>query len=361
MTGAMATLQQRFDAYVTARPTLALAIRASLLTVIVVSAIYAVWDFGFDWARPEGDPWNYLAAGERLNAGHPLYTLSAGDRPVILRPPFWSVPLLAPPPIAVLWRPLALLGDSSMFLWGFAGLIGVLASALYAARRGAYLLLAVVAQSMALVAISGNASALILPMLIGAWIVRDRPWIVGLLIAAATAVKLTPVVLIVWLIATNRWRAVGATLAWALAIGVVSLVGAGLDLWVAWIESVPSSRPSPVALSTLTGLPTVAVAALLCVPILLAWRRDRLGLRRRHHRDRAGHPGPVLHGDRAARGDPDRPRSGGRPLVGRSSASSSPRQIASDSPGRCHAIGRPRPVGVSGACLIGSRTSMASG
>ena len=276
MTGAMATLQQRFDAYVTARPTLALAIRASLLTVIVVSAIYAVWDFGFDWARPEGDPWNYLAAGERLNAGHPLYTLSAGDRPVILRPPFWSVPLLAPPPIAVLWRPLALLGDSSMFLWGFAGLIGVLASALYAARRGAYLLLAVVAQSMALVAISGNASALILPMLIGAWIVRDRPWIVGLLIAAATAVKLTPVVLIVWLIATNRWRAVGATLAWALAIGVVSLVGAGLDSWVAWIESVPSSRPSPVALSTLTGLPTVAVAALLCVPILLAWRRDRL-------------------------------------------------------------------------------------
>ncbi len=56
----------------------------------------------------------YLAAGERLNAGHNLYALVAGDRPVLLDPPYWIVPLLSPPPIAVLWRPLALLGSGSM-------------------------------------------------------------------------------------------------------------------------------------------------------------------------------------------------------------------------------------------------------
>jgi hypothetical protein len=46
----------------------------------------------------------YLAAGERLNAGHQLYALMPGNRPVDIHPPFWTVPLLSPPPIAVLFR-----------------------------------------------------------------------------------------------------------------------------------------------------------------------------------------------------------------------------------------------------------------
>jgi hypothetical protein len=167
-------------------------------------------DFGFDWARTDGDPWNYLAAGERLNAGHPLYALSPGDRPVILRPPWWSVPLLAPPPIAVLWRPLALLGDASMYVWGFAGLMAVVASCVFLARRGAVYLVAIFAQPLALTALSGNFSGFLLAMLIGAWVFRDRPWVVGGLIAAAAAVKLTPIALVLWLVATGRWRAVAA-------------------------------------------------------------------------------------------------------------------------------------------------------
>src|SRR5687767_10188966 len=49
----------------------------------------------------------YLAAGERLNAGHDLYRLRPGDREVLIIPELFTQPLVSPPPIAVLWRPLA--------------------------------------------------------------------------------------------------------------------------------------------------------------------------------------------------------------------------------------------------------------
>src|SRR5439155_1700663 len=79
--------------------------------LVLVAFSIAVWlatfrAFGFAPAVPGSDAWNYLAAGERLNAGHPLYSISPGDRPIQLLPPYWTVPLLAPPPIAVVWRPL---------------------------------------------------------------------------------------------------------------------------------------------------------------------------------------------------------------------------------------------------------------
>ena len=61
------------------------------------------------WVIP-GDAFTYLSAGERLNAGHLLYALSPGDRPVGLHPPFWTVPLVSPPPIAVVFRLFAVFG-----------------------------------------------------------------------------------------------------------------------------------------------------------------------------------------------------------------------------------------------------------
>ena len=51
----------------------------------------------------------YLGAAERLNAGHRLYALSAGDRPIPLNPPFYDSPFVSPPFAAVPFRPLALL------------------------------------------------------------------------------------------------------------------------------------------------------------------------------------------------------------------------------------------------------------
>src|SRR3954468_15126551 len=94
--------------------TLTATIWLALVAVAVVISIGTIRAIGFSPATPGSDAWNYLAAGERLNAAHPLYALSPGDRAIQLLPPYWTVPLLAPPPITVLWRPLALLGDSAM-------------------------------------------------------------------------------------------------------------------------------------------------------------------------------------------------------------------------------------------------------
>ncbi len=58
----------------------------------------------------------YLGAGERLNVGHPLYSLSAGDRS-IADPTWIGSPLLSPPLIAIVFRPIAVLGESGARLW----------------------------------------------------------------------------------------------------------------------------------------------------------------------------------------------------------------------------------------------------
>ena len=82
-----------------------------------------------------GDATVYLAGGERLNAGHQLYALSPGDREVGLKPPFWTVPLLSPPLIAVIFRPLALFPpDIGAYIW-WAGCLAAFAWIFYTFTR----------------------------------------------------------------------------------------------------------------------------------------------------------------------------------------------------------------------------------
>ena len=244
-------------------------------TLIVVSVWLSLQTFGFDWTRSDGDPWNYLAAGERLNADHPLYELSPGDRQVIIVPPYWSVPLLAPPPIAVVWRPLAALGPPSMWLWGLACAVSIVGSCCYLAGRGAHWFVAILATSLTLTVLSGNASAVVLPMLLGAWVFRDRPWIVGTLIAAAVAIKLTPIALVIWLAGTRRWRAIAATVAAGLTILLISILGAGIGSFTEWLAGATTAAPSPSAFATMLGVSPVSVVALFALPVLLSWGRDR--------------------------------------------------------------------------------------
>jgi hypothetical protein len=248
-------------------------------TLALVGVIVAVQAYGFGWTRLDSDPWNYLGAGERLNSGHELYALQPGDREISLRPPYWSTPLVAPPPIAVLWRPLALLGEPAMVLWGLGCLLAACGAVLYLMHHGAFVGLALLAMPLTLTAISGNFSALLIPMLLVVWACRDRPIVAGSLIAAGIMVKLTPAVFVGWLILTRRWRAAAATVVACLAIGLAALAGAGVDSWADWIRSVPGSAPSPLAISSLTGLPTVVVAGLFAVPILTSLRSDVWGFR----------------------------------------------------------------------------------
>jgi hypothetical protein len=255
--------------------------------LVLVAFAAAVWvatfrAFGFAPEVPGSDAWNYLAAGERLNAGHPLYALSPGDRPIALLPPYWTVPLLAPPPIAVVWRPLALLGDPAMTIWAVAGLLATLATAAWLLARGGLIVAAIIAAMaapLALQSLAGNANGFLFGALVLVWVLRSRPWLAGALLAGAIVVKLTPVLLMLWVIGSRRWRLLRGTIAALAVIGIVSLAGAGLQNHLDWLASVPRSLPVPTSLAGLTGLSSTVILVALGVLVALAvWAGDeRLG------------------------------------------------------------------------------------
>ena len=244
--------------------------------LVLVGASVAIWlvavrTFGFEPGVPGSDAWNYLAAGERLNAGHPLYALSAGDRPIQMVPPYWTVPLLSPPPIAVLWRPLASLGDASMTVWASAGLAITLGTAGWLLARGGLVVAAIVAVfalALAEQSLAGNVNAFLFLVLALTWAFRDRWRVVGGLLAVAIAIKLTPAILLIWLVSARRWSAVGATAIVLVVIAIVSLAGAGIQNHLDWLASVPSAVPVPTSVAGLTGLPSTVVIALVILSVL---------------------------------------------------------------------------------------------
>jgi alpha-1,2-mannosyltransferase len=267
----------------------------ALAAVALAGVIVAIRDFGYQPAIRYGDNWVYLAAGERLNAGHSLYALVPGDRELLIVPPYWSIPLLAPPPVAVLWRPLAALGPASMDLWGAANLIVTTLTVAFLALRswrtwttpeiddappfaGGLIGLATIAILMlplALLAMSGNVNGFVLAALVAAWDQRDRPAVVGVSLAFAVAMKLTPALFVIWLIGARRFRALAAaTIAVGFA-GLLSLAGAGVQAHIDWLATAPMAQPSPLAVASLTGLSSSAVGLIAAVIVsVFAWRAD---------------------------------------------------------------------------------------
>lgn len=231
-----------------------------ITSAVLLGTLFACIAFyGVHPTSPDLDPWKYLAAGERLNAGHPLYALGPGDRPVLLVPPYWSVPLLSPPLIAVLWRPLALLGDAAMILWwagGMAAMIAFVAWSTRAAGAVGLLVLIVLSPALWLTALSGNATTWLIPLL-----ALRHP----LAVALAAAVKLSPILLA----PSAGWR---ACLAGVAGLAVVSLAGAGLQNHLDWFATVPQSAPTPLSVAALTGLPPSVVFVGMGLLALKGWR-----------------------------------------------------------------------------------------
>lgn len=205
---------------------LARSLAAVILVVSVVRfadrAPHLVWptDIGTDVS-------NYRAAGERLAEGHPLYALSAGDRPVPQDlPPYFDVPLLSPPPIAVAWWSIdALPASIAMRAWWLVSGAAALGFALLLIRGlplfpllGATLLF----PFLAVVALSGNVNGLLLWVGWFAWRSdafpdrRGAGVAAGFAAAAGGAVKLTPGIFLVWL-ATRRRR---PTVCWGIGLGL---------------------------------------------------------------------------------------------------------------------------------------------
>jgi hypothetical protein len=231
-----------------------------LAVALAIGVLLAVLAIYFRRGLIPGDAFTYLAAGERLNAGHPLYALSPGDRPVELEPPFWTVPLLSPPTIAVVWRPLAALPiETGVYVWWALQVAAVATAFLLVASKRP-----VIASAAMLVLVFpfayeigvGNVNGFILLGLVLTWrataLGHERA--TGALTAAMTAIKVTPVLLGWWLLSARRWSALRWYVVAGLAILVVSLVGAGLDSHLTYLQIIRETGTGGTRPLSLAGM-----------------------------------------------------------------------------------------------------------
>lgn len=182
-----------------------------------------------------GDTLTYYLAGMRLNDGGYLYDLRPQDVWHYDRPEF---PLYGPPLIAVIWRPLvAVLGPWSVVVWLVAMTSCAIWAAIYsllATRGWSGALLIALSPSFVLLVGVGNVDCFVLAGLFLVWtlVKRGNAARAGLLLGLLVSLKLTPGALLVWLVATRRWR----TLAWAcgaiVVLAIVAMAGTTPDIWV---------------------------------------------------------------------------------------------------------------------------------
>ena len=244
-------------------------LNAALVGMVVVAALlwvnanityYNAPDNGME---PFTDVTTYLAAGERLNAGHDLYRLGPGDRPVLQWPGLYTAPLLSPPPIAVLWRPLAAV-DWGFVAWIVATWVVLWATILFLVlRAGLWAVFLAVALSHAIgeqLAV-GNANAFMPAVYVLLWRFRDRAWI-GVLIAAAASVKLAPIAMASWLIGTRRWTALAVTAIAGAVIFILGGLGAGFGSYVEYLGTLGGNTPTNLSLAGQLGVPWSSYALL---------------------------------------------------------------------------------------------------
>jgi Glycosyltransferase family 87 len=243
-------------------PIVRLALRAVVLTVFFVylASLYRGTPWLSDPTTVGSDVSNYYAAGQRLNDGHDLYRLGPGDLPVPVQPPYYTTPLVSPPPVAVAWRPLALLPrDLAIKAWWLVAIVAAVATTVWFTGLGSLLVtLAVLALSteLAITALSANLNAFLLAGFAAIWLARrsGRPAVEGSLIAIAVAVKILPVLLVLWLLVGRRWTELAWFAGVTVVIGVMSLLGAGIGAHFDWLEVARQTGTQGIAPASLPGV-----------------------------------------------------------------------------------------------------------
>ncbi len=243
-------------------PFVRLAVRATVLTVFLVylAALYRGTPWLSDPTTVGSDVSNYYAAGQRLNDGHDLYRLQPGDLPVPVQPPYYTAPLVSPPPVAVAWRPLALLPrDLAIRSWWAVAALAAVATTVWFTGLGSLVLtLAVLALSteLAITALSANINAFLLAGFAGVWLGRrsGRPALVGSLVAIAVAVKILPILLVLWLLVGRRWTELAWFAGVTAVLGIVSLLGAGFGAHLEWLEIARQTSTQGIAPASLPGV-----------------------------------------------------------------------------------------------------------
>lgn len=271
-----------------------LILRAAASLVLVLSVLWAAWVDG-PLSTRAGASWvpdapNYYAAGERLNAGHSLYALGPKDRPVVLDS--WvPAPLLSPPLIAVVWRPLALFPlDVAVVAWamfGFLVLIGGSLWLIWKGGRGVSIGVLLLCVPLGLTAWSGNVQSLLTPGLccVWPWSRANRTGRSGAVVGLGTVAKLAAAPLFAWFIVTRQTRSVRAAVAFASLGLVLGLLGAGLDSHLDYVHvasEVGSAGGTALSAGGLAGLLGVPPALRgLAAPVVLLLGVGAIGATRR--------------------------------------------------------------------------------
>jgi hypothetical protein len=207
-----------------------------------------------------GDATVYLAGGERLNAGHQVYAVMPGDREVGIKPPFWTVPLLSPPLVAVIFRPLALFpNEIGAYIW-WAGCLAAFAWILFTFVRRQPIMTSV-AVIVLVVPLTyeigvGNMNAFLMlgAILTWKWTTEGRDDRAGAVTALGFVLKVSPVVIAWWILTQRRWRAVRAGLIAGAVFAAISILGAGLDAHFKFIEVTRDTATSGQSELSLAGL-----------------------------------------------------------------------------------------------------------
>jgi F0F1-type ATP synthase membrane subunit c/vacuolar-type H+-ATPase subunit K len=243
--------------------------------LVVIAVLPSV---GFAWLYLEASPPppysfvdanTYLAAGERLNAGHELYRLVPGDRQILIVQGVSDAPLLSPPPIAAIWRPIAAAGWGYQ-AWVIACWVAVLGTIAYLVLRVgppavvlAVLLSLGIGQQLAV----ANVAAFFPAILVASWRYRSNPY-VGIGIGAMGAIKLAPFVVTGWLIGTRRWRGLAIAVGVAIGLFAIGAIAAGPASYAAYVDVARTVGASPQSLSRVFGISGLSEAVLVAGLIL---------------------------------------------------------------------------------------------
>jgi len=220
----------------------------------------------------------YFGAGQRLISGREIYAMSPGDRPMPIWPPFWTVPLVAPPTVAVLWAPLVafLPPILSIYGWWLAAFAATAATYMWIVTRGnAPVVIAAALLSFATIitGLTGNVNGLLIGGLSAVWFLSRGPRTgprdvaIGVILAFATALKFGPAVFGLWLLAERRWRAAAAAAVGGIVIAGLTVLVAGPDIVPTYLHVAGDAATAGVTAQSVggmlrsLGLPEVVVVA----------------------------------------------------------------------------------------------------
>jgi hypothetical protein len=232
--------------------------------LIILAVMPALWNtrgyldmFGIPGnIEPFDDATTYLAAGERLNAGHELYSLQPGDRPVLIDTQFFTSPLVSPPLIGVIWRPFAAVPFGWQLWIGLCwlALLGTMAYLVFRAPIPGLIACLLCTESVANQLALANVTSFFPALLVFAWVQRRTIW-AGVAVALMASIKLSPATMLGWRAIHRQPRVLAATIVTGLVLLVVAALGAGLHTLPEYLGVATSTKPSPFSLSGSLGIP----------------------------------------------------------------------------------------------------------